>query len=41
VADPEHLSRDEWTTDARGYKGRDTFGAAAWNYRSMVLTPGT
>jgi hypothetical protein len=36
---PELLSRDSWDVDARSYKGRDDFGVAAVDWRSMVFTP--
>jgi phage major head subunit gpT-like protein len=38
---PELLSRDEWNIDARGYKGRDTFGVGVADWRGLVKTPGT
>jgi hypothetical protein len=37
--DPEVLSRDAVDVDAREYKGRDDFGVAAVDWRSMVFTP--
>ena len=36
---PELLSRDEWSIDARSFKGRDEFGAAVISATSMVFTP--
>jgi len=36
---PELLTRDEWTIDARAFKGRDEFGAAVVDWRGMVRTP--
>ena len=36
---PELLSQDLWDVDARGYKGRDAFGAAVVSASSMVKTP--
>jgi hypothetical protein len=37
---PELLSRDEWTIDARSYKGRSTFGVGVVDWRGLVKTPG-
>jgi hypothetical protein len=39
VDGPELLSRDAWDVDAREFKGRDDFGAAALDWRAMVFTP--
>jgi hypothetical protein len=36
---PELLSQDSWTTDGRGYKGRDEFGAAVVDHKGLVYTP--
>jgi hypothetical protein len=38
---PELLAQDAWHVDARSYKGRDEFGAAVVDWRSMVFTPAT
>ena len=39
VDGPELLSRDAWDIDARQYKGRDDFGAAAIDWRGLCFTP--
>lgn len=39
VDGPELLSTDGWDVDARLYKGRNEFGAAAVSATSIVFTP--
>jgi hypothetical protein len=41
VDGPELFSQDGWDVDARCYKGRDEFGAAAVSATGMVFTPAT
>lgn len=41
IGGPELLSMDGRDVDARHFKARDEFGAAAVDWRSMVFTPAT
>jgi hypothetical protein len=39
IEGPELFSQDAWDIDARAFKGRDEFGAAAVSPSGMVYTP--